>query len=322
MKKIKTLSAAAIFLLSITACRKQDLSNGNNANYLRWFSFKQQYMNTQQSFTANASSSFSITGAQGTRINFPSAAFVDYYDSNRIITGNINLVMQEVNSRKDLVLNGHMTAYTGGPQMIVGGELQDIMASQNGNAIKINPALPAGSIAVNLPSSTGAGAGLSAYYMGSNFTWVNGGAASGNPIYNFSVEKKLLLGMLSSDYSCAKTDIAANAQITVKVNYEDAGYNPAPPVNDLITVVKVIYKDAPSVVSFGGFNYGTSSVSGPVNSGRQATIVAYSGGPLGSGNSTYLYFGTLNVTLQAGQNYILDLKKIDQASLDAILAGI
>ena len=325
MKKIHYyMTAVIISMLSLAACTKQTGINAPAGSNLRWFNFKQLYLNTTQSFNSNVNNPFSINGAQGTRISFPAAAFVDYYDSTQIINGVIDFTMQEVNSRKDLVLNGLMTGATGVQQMIVGGMIQNIMASQFGNAVKVNPALPAGSIVVDLPSSAGAGGGLSKYYIAAgNFGWTNGGAVNGNSPYNFSIDKMKMFGMLSSNYSAAKADVAANATITVKVNYEDAGYNPNPGANDQVTIVKLIYKDAPSVVSFGGFNYSNSSASGPVTNGRNATIVVYSGGPIvGTNNSTYFYFGTLSVTLQAGQTYTLDLKKTDQASLDIILNNI
>lgn len=320
---VTSLAMMAIFLLATVSCSKEEVTSAVTGNNLSWYSFRQQYLEKVQTFNPNASSAFTINGAQGTVINFPAGAFVDFYDPTKIITGNIQLTLQEVNSRKDLVLNGHMVGSTGSAQMVVGGELEDIMASQNGNAVKVNPALAVGSIAVQLPSSTNAGAGLSAWYKDNNFNWVNGGAAAGNGIYNFSLEKKLQFGMLSADYSCAKQDMIANAQVTVKITYEDGSYNPDPPVNDQVTIVKLIYKDAPSAVSFDGFNYNTESVSGPVTAGRDATIVVYSGGPAGGLiSSTPLYFAALNVNLQAGQTYNLYLKKTDQANLDLVLNNL
>ena len=319
MKTItKSGMAFLIAVLLIISCKK-DSFMGN----LTWYEFRDAYLNTDQTITQDATGAFTITGAQGTQISFPAGAFVDFLDSTITITGNIDLTLQEINSRKDLVLNGDKVGYLGGGQWICGGGVQDLLASQGSAAIKIKSTLPTPSIGVTLPSSTGAGSGLSVYYWDAGLIWVNGGAATGTSTYVFPIEKKVVSGLFSMTYNCAKPDVAANATITVNVTYEDAGYNPNPPTNDQITVVKVIYKDAPSVVFLGGFDYITNSVTGPVTSGRSAVIVGYSGGPIPStGTSTDLFFAAKTVTLTGGATYTLDMKRIDQASLDAILAGI
>ena len=195
--------------------------------------------------------------------------------------------------------------------------------SQNAKELQVNSG--AGSINISMPSATGGGNSLDVFYVPDVFNWTKGGTVSGSGPYNFPIEKDVVTGVqkwLSSYHSCDKPDPqTANAAITVTVNYEP-GYMPDPPKNDQVTIVKLIYTDAPSVVYIGNPDIGNTSVDAQVTNGRQATIVVWSGGPTTSGNSTPLYFGTATVVLQAGANYSIDLKPITQSNLDAILNGI
>lgn len=322
MKKTIILSAMAGLLLlffSLTACKKE---NNSSANNLRWYDFKQLYYETLQPKSGNASGAFSITGKKGTRIDFPANAFVDF-NTGAPITGNVDIQLMEINNKTNLLFNGQMK-YNLTQQWIQAGETS-VYASQNGNAIKVNPAIP-GNITVTLPSSTGAGSGLNGFYRDNMLNWIMGGAATGSSTYSFNIQNLLNLGMLG-DYGCAKTDpLPRNAAITVTPVYE-TGYDPDPTTNDQVTFVAVFYKDAPEVVQLNANAsppaYKNKSFSGNVSANRQATIVAYSGGPIpGFNQSTWLYVGSTVVTLQNGATYIINLNRISQSSLDALLSTL
>jgi hypothetical protein len=323
MKKIIIVPAMVGFMLLFfltPACKKE---NNSSANNLRWFDFKKLYYDTLQPLSGNASGAFSVTGAKGTKVDFPANAFVDF-NTGAPVTGNVTIQLMELTAKKNLLFKGQMK-FNLTQEWIEAGETS-VYASQNGNAIKVNPAIP-GNITVTLPSSTGAGSGLNGFYRDNMLNWIMGGAATGSSTYSFNIQNLLNLGMLG-DYSCAKVDALPRiAGITVTPVYE-SGYDPDPATNDQVTFVAVFYKDAPEVVQLNANAsppvYKNKNFSGNVSFGRQATIVAYSGGPIPGFNnqSTYLYAGSTVVTLQSGATYNINLNKISQSSLDAILATL
>ena len=63
------LPAFIISLILLSGCKKESGSSGGNN--LSYNDFRDKYLYTQQTFTADATNAFSVTGALGTVINFP-----------------------------------------------------------------------------------------------------------------------------------------------------------------------------------------------------------------------------------------------------------
>lgn len=131
MKKLTFIALLAIATLS--ACKKD---KEQNPEYVSASEFKAKYSVPAQSFNETAGTAFSITGEKGIKLNFPANAFLD--GSGNQVSGAIKLTLKEVLSKKDILLSGKMTE-SNGQLLVSGGEFQ-ILATKNGQALKLNPA--------------------------------------------------------------------------------------------------------------------------------------------------------------------------------------
>src|SRR5687768_10951684 len=101
--KLSTLVFVAATILSLSACKKnKDIPAFAKADDF-WASHKIE----TQTFTGNATTGFSITGAKGTKITFPANSMVD--GNGDLVTGNVTITLKEVLSKKDVVLSGVWT---------------------------------------------------------------------------------------------------------------------------------------------------------------------------------------------------------------------
>lgn len=130
MKKLTLIALLAIS--SLVACKKD---RDQNPKTLSATEFKARYSVPTQKFSGTAGTAFSITGQKGIKIDFPSNAFLD--SEGNPVTGNISLTLKEVLSKKDIVLSGKMTESNG--QLLVSGGEFEILASKDGQKLKLNP---------------------------------------------------------------------------------------------------------------------------------------------------------------------------------------
>ena len=124
---------AAILISCLVACKKDGVQNTSK---LDLSTFNAKFSVPTQSFNGVAGTAFSITGAKGIQLDFPTNAFLDA--SGNAVTGSIKLTLKEVLSKRDILLSGKMTSASG-QVLVSGGEFQ-ILAFQNGQALKLNPA--------------------------------------------------------------------------------------------------------------------------------------------------------------------------------------
>src|SRR5690606_34812760 len=108
-----------------------------------------------QQFTGDASTGFVITGERGTEITFPAGTFVD--GDGHVVSGQVQVGIIEILSKKDLLLSGVATE-SNGKLLESGGELY-IQVLQNGDTLQLNPdnqQWSANPVHVKLPRDTDA----------------------------------------------------------------------------------------------------------------------------------------------------------------------
>lgn len=137
-----TLTTLAIVVL-LFACKKD---KGNGEAQLTLAEFNNKFAVPAQKFNGTGGAAFSITGAKGMKFDFPANSFIDA--SGNPVSGNVVVSLKEVLSKRDIVLSGKVTQ-SNGQLLISGGEFQ-ILASQNGQALKLNPAV---AVAVKVPTT-------------------------------------------------------------------------------------------------------------------------------------------------------------------------
>ena len=141
---MKNLTLIALVLITtLFACKKD---RGNDDTKLSLAEFNAKFSVPTQKFNGTAGAAFSITGTKGMKFDFPANAFLDA--SGNPVTGNVVVSLKEVLSKRDIILSGKVTQ-SNGQLLISGGEFQ-ILASQNGQALKLNPAV---AVAVKVPTT-------------------------------------------------------------------------------------------------------------------------------------------------------------------------
>lgn len=141
MKHSKTLfivcAAIGVFAWS---CAKEGLENSmprnTSSNGALNSLFAQQAPPIQQ-FTIDAANGGTIYGARGARIYFSPNAFV--YQNNMAVSGNVEIRLQEVYTKKDIIFSGGYTTSNGLP-LVSGGEI-NVTAWQGSQELKL--AVPA-----------------------------------------------------------------------------------------------------------------------------------------------------------------------------------
>lgn len=131
---MKNLTFIALVLFTLTSCKKD--FNSSRSGGLNLSDFNSKFTVAAQSFNGVAGTAFSITGTKGIKIDFPANAFLDA--NGNPVSGNVKLTLKEVLSKRDILLSGKTTE-SNGQILISGGEFQ-ILALQNGQLLKLNPA--------------------------------------------------------------------------------------------------------------------------------------------------------------------------------------
>jgi len=131
---MKNLTLILVFLIgSLSACKKDKTET---KQVLSLAEFNAKFSVPVQKFNGTANAAFTVTGTKGIKIEFPANAFLDA--SGNAVTGSVGVTLKEILSKRDILLSGKMTESN--KQLLVsGGEFQ-ILAFQNGQQLKLNPA--------------------------------------------------------------------------------------------------------------------------------------------------------------------------------------
>lgn len=141
---MKNLTLIALFMVTVLLACKKD--KGNEDGKLTSSEFLAKFSVPTQKFNGTGGAAFSITGAKGMKFDFPANAFIDA--SGNPVAGNVVVSLKEVLSKRDIVLSGKVTQ-SNGQLLISGGQFQ-ILASQNGQSLRLNPAV---AVAVKVPTT-------------------------------------------------------------------------------------------------------------------------------------------------------------------------
>lgn len=133
---MKNLTLTTLIVVSLLTACKRDQFNNVDPKSLSLSEFNAKFSVPTQSFNQVAGTAFTITGAKGIKLEFPSNAFLDA--TGNAVTGNIKLTLKEVLSKRDILLSGKFTESN--KQLLVsGGEFQ-VLAMQGSQLLKLNPA--------------------------------------------------------------------------------------------------------------------------------------------------------------------------------------
>ncbi len=134
---------ALVVITTLFACKKD---KANDETKLTLAEFNAKFSVPTQKFNGTGGAAFSITGTKGMKFDFPANAFIDA--SGNPVAGSVVISLKEVLSKRDIILSGKVTQ-SNGQLLISGGEFQ-ILASQNGQALRLNPAV---TVAVKVPTT-------------------------------------------------------------------------------------------------------------------------------------------------------------------------
>lgn len=110
-----------------------------------------------QTFTINSAQYIIVTGQRGTQITVYPNSFLT--QGNQPVTGNVTLKLQEVFTKKDMMLSGASTIADGKP-LISGGEI-NLTAWQGNNELKLNPS---GYVGVSIPAGNNPSNNMNEFY--------------------------------------------------------------------------------------------------------------------------------------------------------------
>lgn len=295
---------AAILISCFTACKKDGVQNNQK---LSLSEFNDKFSVPTQNFNGVAGTAFSITGAKGIKIDFPANAFLDA--SGNPVTGNIKLALKEVLSKRDILLSGKMTE-SNGQILISGGEVQ-ILALQNGQLLKLNPASPT---TVKVPTT------LSTQPMDlfvfapttvSDSTWITNDkfrVTTSPSYYEFSLPN---FGWINCDYFYSnpnpKTTLTASpvyTGVTPSIK-EQKAYLVFDNINSVIGL--------PFVLAINKHRSYLSSM--PIGLSGKLIIISV-------GMDDTIYFGYTNFTVSNDLHINVAVAAADQATIDAFLSTI
>lgn len=302
---MKNLTLIALIAISFLACKKDGVSN--NSNKLNLAEFNQKYSVPTQSFNGTAGTVFSITGAKGIKLDFPANAFLDA--SGNAVTGAIKLTLKEVLSKKDILLSGKMTS-SNGQVLVSGGEFQ-ILALQNGQLLKLNPAA---NVVAKVPTTLSTEPMDLFEFSGttvSDSTWMfnqKARVSTTSSYYQFSIPG---FGWLNCDYfysnpspktTLTASPVYAGALPSVK---EQRAYLLFDHINSVIGL--------PFEASINKHQSYANSI--PIGMTGKLVIISV-------GMDDTIYFGYSSFTVSGGLHINVSLAAADQATIDAFLSTV
>lgn len=308
------IMAALAHVMMFAACKKNNTAPENDTP-LRADDFLANYTVPTQSFTGNATTGFTITGAKGTVIKFKPGAFVD--GSGNAVAGNVTIRLKEVLSKRDVLLSGVMTE-SNGQLLESGGELL-VEAKQGDKALNINRQQDS-AVRVEVPKvmndkdmglfvqgkrENGAG-----QQQQNPLTWV---AAPYYPFGNGPNSYSFPLpGFTWVNCDRFYSDPNPKTTITAVPAFQD---------NNAVTDLQVmlVFKNIATVITL-PYNYGLQKFESYHNSlpvGLQAYLVI-----LGKDSDGYIQFGTQSITITANMDIQAAVHKATQAEVDSFLNSI
>jgi hypothetical protein len=312
-------SVIAAAITSLISCKK----NNDAPQYAKADDFLASHAIPTQSFTGSAATGFTITGAKGTKVKFPSNAFVD--GNGNIVGGTVTVTMKEVMSKKDVIFSGVMTE-ANGQLLESGGELL-IKAKQDGKDLQVNPALADTGIKVEVPKVMN-NKDMGLFVQQKRDQGPNGGGTGGGqqpqnpttwapaPYYPFgngpNTYSFTLPGFTWVNCDRFYSDPNPKTTVTVSPVFQD---------NNLVTDLQVmlVFKNISTVITF-PFNNTIQQFESYQNSlpiGLQADLVI-----MGKDSDGFIQFGTQSITISAAQHINAPIHKATQAEVDAFLSTI
>jgi hypothetical protein len=184
MKKMKFLVIAMLGVtLANVSCKKDEVSPEPIANptgdptvnpsaqALGSF-FQSNLNNKKQQFTIDAANPGTITGSQGTVINFSSNSFEN--QSGNVVSGNVDIELIEILSKAEMIQTNMPTmgnSSGGGLAPLISGGEFNITASQNGQELNLRDGF---NYLVNVPAPNGVDPNMDLFYgssAGDTVTW-------------------------------------------------------------------------------------------------------------------------------------------------------
>lgn len=173
------LYGLAISGLILTSCKKEDTpppstnpqTGTPSAQDLGAF-FNNNLESKAESFSADATNSFTITTSGGTELNFPANAFEN--SNGTAITGMVDIEVIELLDKRDMLLSNTPTMGNlpgGGRAPLISGGQFRITASQNGNEVDLRDGFSYGA---NVPAPNGVDPNMDLFYgsqNGDTLTW-------------------------------------------------------------------------------------------------------------------------------------------------------
>lgn len=178
MKKIRNFALAAIGIaVFAVSCKKDDPitpnnpdPTGNSQALKNYFSDKEA--NAVQTFTIDATLNQSITGSNGTVVNFYPNSFVT--SNGTPVTGNVEIKLIEIYKKSDMIRMNKPTMgnlFGGGMAPLISGGEFKVTASQNGQEVFLAPGMSYNVIA---PAPNGIDPNMEIFYgneSGDTLTW-------------------------------------------------------------------------------------------------------------------------------------------------------
>ncbi len=308
----------AASITTFSSCKK----NQDAPSYARAEAFLQAHAIPVQSFTGNATTGFTITGAKGTKVKFPANAFID--GDGGLVTGTVAVTLKEVLSKKDVMFSGVMTE-SNGQLLESGGELE-VKADKDGKALRINPNLGDNGIKVEVPKvMNNQDMGLFVQEKRREQPGPNGVPQPTNqspltwapaPYYPFGNGPNsysfTLPGFTWVNCDRFYSDPNPKTTMTVLPAFQD---------NNQVTDLQVflVFKNISTVVTF-PFNSSLQKFESYGNSlpiGLQAYLVL-----IGKDSDGFVQFGQQTITISANLHVDAPIHKATQAEVDNFLATI
>ena len=299
---MKNLTLITLVLVSILFGCKKD--KANNDTTLTLAEFNNKFTVPTQKFNGTGGAAFSITGAKGMKFDFPANDFID--NNGNPVAGNVVVSLKEVLSKKDIVLSGKVTE-SNGQLLITGGEFQ-ILASQNGQALRLNPAV---TVNVKVPTTLNTDA-MNLFVWApagvSDSTWIldqKARVVSSPDFYQFNLPS---FGWVNCDYFYTNP----NPKTTITATPVYAGAVPSIKdqraymvFDDLKTVAGL-----PFVLSINKHRSYENSM--PI--GLKGKLII-----LSTDVNNVIYFGHTNFTVSANLNLDVAVAPANAAQIDAVL---
>lgn len=263
-------------------------------------------------FTVDATTTTTVTGAQGTEITIPANSFVTA--NGTLVTGNVTIELIEIFDKSDMILSNRPTV-SNGQILVSAGEIY-INATQNGNDLEIGDnklitiETPADTIDYSMTLFTGADSS-------GQFNWTpvvvndttnpiqqDTGTSSPwfycNPTFPYNYIYGInQLGWINCDYFWYDS----NPSTTVTVNFTNH-------ISEEIAVY-LVFKNINSAMRV--YNWSGNFSQGNIPAGSQITVVAVS---LKDGK---MYLSKQDITVTTNHIVSLTFSEVSQAQLESEL---